>query len=29
VYEAVIREEFGGRIEDAGQVAKLLAAAAG
>jgi len=29
VYEAVIREEFGGRVDDAGQVAKLLAAAAG
>ena len=29
VYEGVIREEFGGRVDDAGQVAKLLAAAAG
>jgi len=27
VYEAVIRDEFGGRVDDAGAVAKLLAAA--
>ncbi len=27
VYEAVIRDEFGGRVEDAGAVARLLAAA--
>ena len=28
VYEAVIREEFGGRVEDAGAIARLLSPAA-